>query len=376
MFDWRATPPTWTVLALSTSIAGVLGGGIGGVVGHNHTNDAPPHTVTIGSSATTPASATTPGSGTIAAVAAAILPSVVSIEVHNGANGDTGSGIVLSDAGYILTNNHVVSAAAGGGKLSVVFPDKQSVSADIIGRDTVSDLAVIRVHGVHGLLPARLGSSAALSVGDQVIAVGSPLGLAGTVTSGIISALDRPVQAGDPAGGITDDVIDAIQTDAAINPGNSGGPLVDANGFVIGVDSAIATLSGSQAFDGGQGGSIGLGFAIPIDQAKRISKQIIEQGYSTHAIIGVTLEPQFTGDGARIGNPRGQPAVVPGGPAAKAGLEDGDVVVKVDGQIVTTANELIIAIRKHVPGDRLTLVYVRHGSRHSTVVTLCSARSD
>jgi putative serine protease PepD len=257
-----------------------------------------------------------------------------------------------------------------------VFPDKHTVPAEVIGRDTVSDLAVIRVQGVHGLIPAQLGSSSSLAVGDQVVAVGSPLGLAGTVTSGIISALDRPVQAGDPAGGITDDVIDAIQTDAAINPGNSGGPLVDANGFVIGVDSAIATLSGSQAFDGGQGGSIGLGFAIPIDQAKRISKQIIEQGYSTHAIIGVTLEPQFTGDGARIGNPRGQPAVVPGGPAAKAGLEDGDVVVKVDGQIVTTANELIIAIRKHVPGDRLTLVYVRHGSRHSTVVTLGSARSD
>jgi putative serine protease PepD len=374
--DWREAPPSWTVLALSTAIAGVLGGGIGAIAHGTDDGESAPHTVTLGSASTAPVSAGQSAPGSVAAVAAKILPSVVSIEVKTGQGGDTGSGIVISTAGYVLTNNHVVAAASSGGKLSVVFPDKHTVPAEVIGRDTVSDLAVIRVQGVHGLIPAQLGSSSSLAVGDQVVAVGSPLGLAGTVTSGIISALDRPVQAGDPAGGITDDVIDAIQTDAAINPGNSGGPLVDANGFVIGVDSAIATLSGSQAFDGGQGGSIGLGFAIPIDQAKRISKQIIEQGYSTHAIIGVTLEPQFTGDGARIGNPRGQPAVVPGGPAAKAGLEDGDAVVKVDGQIVTTANELIIAIRKHVPGDRLTLVYVRHGSRHSTVVTLGSARSD
>jgi putative serine protease PepD len=374
MFDGRATPPTWTVLALSTSIAGVLGGGIGGVVGHNHTNDAPPHTVTIGSSATTPASATTPGSGSIAAVAAAILPSVVSIEVRNGASGDTGSGIVLSHAGYILTNNHVVSAAAGGGKLSVVFPDKQSVSADIIGRDTVSDLAVIRVHGVHGLRPARLGSSAALSVGDQVIAVGSPLGLAGTVTSGIISALDRPVEAGDPTG-TTDDVIDAIQTDAAINPGNSGGPLVDMAGSVIGVNSAIATLSDPGSLAGGQGGSIGLGFAIPIDQAKRIVQEIIKNGYATHAIIGVTLDPSYQGQGAKIGNPQGT-AVAPGGPADQAGLRAGDVIVEVDGERVTTADELIVAIRKRSPGTRLTLVYLRGGDRHTTTVVLGSARSD
>ena len=376
MSRWREAPPGWTVLALSTAIAGVLGGGIGGAIAHgNGDGDNGPQRVTIGSS-TSPVSATQPVAGSVAAAAAKILPSVVSIEVKTTGGGDTGSGIVISKSGYVLTNNHVVEPAAGGGKLSVVFPDKHSVSAEIIGRDSVADLAVIRVHGVSGLTAAQLGSSSTLSVGDQVVAVGSPLGLAGTVTSGIISALDRPVAAGDLNGNVND-VIDAIQTDAAINPGNSGGPLVDSAGLVIGINSAIATLSGSQVFDSGQGGSIGLGFAIPIDQAKRIAKQIIEQGYSTHAIIGVRLDASYTGDGARISNPQGDgPAVTPGGPAATAGLRDGDIIVEVNGQKVTTADELIVAIRKHVPGDRLDVVYLRGGSRHSTVVVLGSQRSD
>ena len=364
------------MLALSTAIAAVLGGGIGGAIAHgNSDSDNAPQTVTLGGT-TSPVSATQPVAGSVAAAAAKILPSVVSIEVKTSDGGDTGSGIVISKSGYVLTNNHVVEPATTGGKLHVVFPDKQSVSAEIIGRDSVADLAVIRVTGVRGLIAAQLGSSASLAVGDEVVAVGSPLGLAGTVTSGIVSALDRPVVAGDPTGN-SENVIDAIQTDAAINPGNSGGPLVDATGLVIGVNSAIATLSAGQVFDSGQGGSIGLGFAIPIDQAKRIASQIIENGYSTHAIIGVRLDPNFNGNGARVSNPRGDgPAVTPGGPAARAGLQDGDIIVEVDGQRVTTAEELIVAIRKRVPGDRLTLVYLRGGSRHTTVVTLGSARSD
>jgi putative serine protease PepD len=373
--DWRESPPGWTVLALSTAIAGVLGGGIGAAA-HGDNGNAAPHTVTLGSASTSPISSTQPAAGSVAAVAAKILPSVVSIEVRTGQGGDTGSGIVISAAGYILTNNHVVSDAASGGKVTVDFPDKHSAAATIVGRDTVSDLAVIRVNGVTGLKPAQLGSSSALSVGSQVVAVGSPLGLAGTVTSGIISALDRPVEAGDPTGGNTDDVIDAIQTDAAINPGNSGGPLVDSNGLVIGVNSAIATLSAAPGF-GSQSGSIGLGFAIPIDQAKRIAMQLIQYGYSTHAIIGVSLDPSYTGHGAKIAPPPGgAPAVRPGGPASHAGLEAGDVIVEVDGQVVTTAEELIVAIRKRVPGAHLTLVYMRDGGRHTTVVTLGSARSD
>ena len=376
MTDWREEPPSWTVLALSTAIAGVLGGGIGGAISHdNNDGDAGTRTVTIGSAATTPASASQATPGSVATVAAKILPSVVSIEVKLGNGGDTGSGVVISKSGYVLTNNHVVQPATNGGKLSVIFADKQTVSAEIVGRDVVSDLAVIRVHGVEGLQPAELGTSSSLAVGDQVVAVGSPLGLAGTVTSGIVSALDRPVQAGDLEGN-TDDVIDAIQTDAAINPGNSGGPLVDSDGLVVGINSAIATLSGGQIFDSGQGGNIGLGFAIPIDQAKRIARQLIEQGYSTHAIIGVGLDPTFTGNGAKIGNPQGGQAVVPGGPADHAGLERGDVIVEVNGERITTAEELIVAIRKRVPGVHLTLVYLRDGDRHSAVVTLGSARSD
>ena len=376
MNDWRETPPGWAVLVLSTAIAGVLGGGIGGAIAHdNGDSDAAPRTVTIGSATTTPASAAQATPGSVAAVAAKILPSVVSIEVKLGNGGDTGSGIVISKSGYVLTNNHVVQPATHGGKLSVIFPDKQTVPAEIVGRDVVSDLAVIRVHDVQGLQAADLGSSSSLAVGDQVVAVGSPLGLAGTVTSGIVSALDRPVEAGDLEGN-TDDVIDAIQTDAAINPGNSGGPLVDSDGLVVGINSAIATLSGGQVFDSGQGGNIGLGFAIPIDQAKRIARQLIEQGYSTHAIIGVGLDPTFTGNGARVGNPQGGQAVVPGGPADHAGLQRGDVIVEVNGERITTAEELIVAIRKRVPGARLTLVYLRDGDRHSVVVTLGSARSD
>jgi putative serine protease PepD len=361
-----------SVIAASLLLGGAAG--VGGAAIWTSTHDAPAEsspvlTQTGGSTAQTAAT------GSIEKVAQNVLPSVVMIEVSGPGGSGSGSGIILSGDGKILTNNHVVALAGKSGSLTVSFNDGSHAKAHLLGADPLTDTAVIQAEGVSGLTPATLGHSSSLQVGQSVVAIGSPFGLDATVTSGIVSALDRPVDVGTVSQGNAT-VYPAIQTDAAINPGNSGGPLVDANGFVIGVDSAIATLSGSQAFDGGQGGSIGLGFAIPIDQAKRISKQIIEQGYSTHAIIGVTLEPQFTGDGARIGNPRGQPAVVPGGPAAKAGLEDGDVVVKVDGQIVTTANELIIAIRKHVPGDRLTLVYVRHGSRHSTVVTLGSARSD
>ncbi len=260
--------PGWTVLAVTTGLAAVLGGAVSGlIVDSQHSEPAAPTTVSLGS---TPTSAPVSGrpAGSVAAVADRILPSVVSIEVRTANGGDTGSGIVISAAGYILTNNHVVAAATSGGKLTVVFPDKQKVPAVIVGRDKVSDLAVIQVHNVHGLHAAELGSSASVAVGDPVVAVGSPLGLAGTVTSGIVSALDRPVEASDSEGN-TDDVIDAIQTDAAINPGNSGGPLVNLQGQVIGVNSAIATLAGGLPFSSGQGGNIGLGFAIPIDQAKR-----------------------------------------------------------------------------------------------------------
>ncbi|HET6817488.1 MAG TPA: trypsin-like peptidase domain-containing protein [Mycobacteriales bacterium] len=375
--SWSSTSPSWTMLVLVSAVTAVLGGTIGGLVAHHGSSsaDSAPRTVQLGAPALPVTSSHRPLAAT-AAVAAKILPSVVSIEVRRGSGGDTGSGIVISSSGYILTNNHVVEPALNGGKLSVVFHDKQSVHGEIVGRDKVSDLAVIRVRGVRGLQPAVLGSSSSVAVGDPVIAVGSPLGLAGTVTSGIISALDRPVEAGSVGGTSTEDVIDAIQTDAAINPGNSGGPLVDGRGQVIGVNSAIATLS-ADPIGGGQGGSIGLGFAIPIDQAKRIAQQIITQGYSTHAIIGVRLDAAYDGNGAKIiKGSAGAPGVSPGGPAQRAGLQGGDVIVAVDGEPVTSADELIVAIRRHVPGQRLTVTYLRNGDRHTTVVTLGSAPSD
>jgi putative serine protease PepD len=376
MSERGAPAPTWTMLALTCAVSATLGGVIGGaVVGRDDPATADRRAVQLGATAPPTTAPVSRARGSVAAVAAKILPSVVSIEVKTGDSGDTGSGIVISRDGYILTNNHVVEPATTGGDLSVVLPSKKRVSATIVGRDPVSDLAVIRVHGIRGLPAAVLGASSSLSVGDTVIAVGSPLGLPGTVTEGIVSALDRPVEAGGGSGN-TDDVIDAIQTDAAINPGNSGGPLVDLSGSVVGVNAAIATLSGSDIFGGGgQSGSIGLGFAIPIDQAKRIAGQLISLGYATHAVIGVRLDPSYAGSGARIGAPHGTPAVTAGGPAAKAGLRSGDVIVAVDGVTITSAPELIVAIRKHAPGQRLSVTYLRSGKRHTVTIVLGSQRS-
>jgi putative serine protease PepD len=361
---------------LATAVAAVLGGGISGlIVHHADGSSAAPTRVTLGSPSATGSAVVRRPDGSVAAVAAKILPSVVSLEVRKGTGGDTGTGIIISADGYILTNNHVIAAATAGAHLSVVFSDEHRVAWTVVGHDKINDLAVVRVSNVAGLRAATLGSSSDLAVGDPVIAVGSPLGLAGTVTTGIISALDRPVAAGD-ASGTADDLIDAIQTDAAINPGNSGGPLLDAGGAVIGVNSAIATLSGGDAAGSAQGGNIGLGFAIPIDQAKRIASQIIAQGFATHAVIGVRIDGSFTGDGAQIGDPGHADAVQPDGPAARAGLRPGDVIVAVDGRPVTAAEELIALIRKHAPGERITLTYVRSGHRRTTVVILGSQRSD
>jgi putative serine protease PepD len=369
------------VVAIMALTAAVLGGAIGGLLVRHHDDNQTVGSVTIGS-ASRGHSVVNRAPDSVAAVAAKILPSVVSIEVKTGSGGDTGSGIVLSKAGYIMTNNHVIDAARTGGTLSVILPNKAKVPAKIIGHpDPVDDIAIIKVNGVNGLTPAALGNSNALAVGDPVIAVGSPLGLVGTVTSGIVSALNRPVEAGGEQG-VPEDVIDAIQTDAAINPGNSGGPLVDSAGQVVGVNSAIASLS-TDTIGGSQSGSIGLGFAIPIAEAQRIAEQIISQGFSTHAIIGVSLDATYTGSGARVGVPTGVagstnvgPAVTPGGPAAAVGIRAGDVIVAVDGAKVTTADELIVAIRRHAPGEHLALTYLRGGQRKTVTLTLGSRRSE
>jgi putative serine protease PepD len=371
--------PGWTLLALTAAVAATLGGVVGGVVVHSADGSASPSGARVVQIGALPGSSQVSRNlGSVASVAAKILPSVVSIEVDTpDGGGDTGSGIVISKSGYILTNNHVVAALSTGGTLSVVLPDKQRVRGHIVGHpDRFSDLAVLRVDGVRGLTPAALGASSSLAVGDSVLAVGSPLGLAGTVTEGIVSALDRPVDAGS-GNGNPDDVIDAIQTDAAINPGNSGGPLVDLHGTVVGVNSAIATLSGADVFGGtSQGGNIGVGFAIPIDQARRSAEQIISQGYATHAVIGVRLDPSYAGQGARIGSGGTGAAVTAGGPAARAGLRAGDVITAVDGVVVADALDLVVAIRKHTPGQRLQITFRRSRQPHTVTVVLGSARSD
>ncbi len=340
---------TGKVVALAVA-SGLLAGAVGGIgayaVAENRSSSSltSPGTVLPQSSA----SLSPRSDDSIAAVAAAVLPTVVQITERDGQGGGTGSGFILRQDGYILTNNHVVEGAANGGTLTVTFQDGSAKPAKIVGRDTSYDLAVVKVDAT-GLPASSLGNSDGVVVGDSAIAIGSPLGLEGTVTSGIISALNRPVTAG---GSGESSFISAIQTDAAINPGNSGGPLVDAQGRVVGVNSAIASLGASA---GQQSGSIGLGFAIPINQAKRVAEEIISTGRSTHPVIGVKLSPTYTGPGGQIQE------VTPGGPADKAGLKAGDVLLTVDGRRVADSTELVVAIRAHVPGDTIT-VGVKDGS--------------
>ncbi|MGN6688680.1 MAG: S1C family serine protease, partial [Actinomycetales bacterium] len=307
----------------------------------------------------------------VSALGAHTLRWVFWVMVRTDNGGDTGSGFAISGS-YVLTNNHVVAAAVGGaGTISVDLTDGRSLGATIVGRSQDYDLAVLRL--ADRTLPALpLGNSDEVAVGDTVIAVGSPLGLAGTVTTGIISAENRPVIAGTDE--TSQSYINALQTDAAINPGNSGGPLVDAAGRVIGVNSAIATLG--SGLSGAQAGSIGLGFAIPINQARRIAQAIIDGKPVRYPIIGVSVDQRYDGDGAKVAD-RGAvsgDSVQKGGPADKAGIQPGDVITAVDGRRVTDGPELIVAIRAHVPGDRVTLRLRRPGVGERTVtVTLGSA---
>lgn len=292
----------------------------------------------------------------VAGVAAQVLPSVVSIEVRSAQAEGTGSGFVLRDDGYILTNNHVVAGAGDGGEVVVVFADGSEEPAEVVGRTTAYDLAVLKVDRT-GLTPLVLGDSDEVVVGDPVVAIGAPLGLQGTVTTGIVSALNRPVSAGGGGAQGGTAFINAIQTDAAINPGNSGGPLVDASGQVIGINSAIAQRPGAAA-----SGSIGLGFAIPSNQARRTAEQLIETGSATYPVIGVLLDPQYTGEGVQVATDpqNGVAPVTADGPAQRAGIAPGDVIVAIDGRPVTEADELIVAIRAKAPGDSVTLT-VRTG---------------
>ena len=299
-------------------------------------------------------------SSDVAAIAESVLPSVVSILIEAGNNSGSGSGFIVQSDGYILTNNHVAAPAANGGELTVVFDDGSEAIAKIVGRNTSYDLAVLKVDR-DGLPAAVLGDSSAVRVGEAAIAIGAPLGLNGTVTAGIISSLDRPVTAGG-SGELA--FINAIQTDAAINPGNSGGPLLDDTGRVIGINSAIATLAGSI---GGERGSIGLGFAIPIDTAKRIAEELIATGDSQTPIIGVVLNTTFTGDGAAVSE------ITPGGPAEKAGVRVGDVIIGFNGRQVADSTELVVVIRSYAPGEGVELTFTRNGQSTTVPLTLGSS---
>lgn len=318
---------------------------------------------------TSPASQTPVLDGTVAAAAKKIEPSVVTITVQAGQSGDIGSGVIVDKDGHILTNNHVVEAAAQTGKITVTFNDGSTATATIVGTSPANDLAVIKVDGSKDLQPATFAKSGSLSVGQAVVAAGAPLGLSESITSGIVSNQTRPVRSGSD----NDAVYMAVQTDAAINPGNSGGPLVDLNGSVVGINSSIAGTGSGQGQGQGQAqsGNIGIGFAIPSDVATRVAAEIISTGSSPDTVMGVTVAGSDTADPSAAGVPL--QSVNEGSPAADAGLEAGDVVTKLNDFDVTTADGLIAATRYYAPGTEVTVNYTRNGDSHTTKVTLGSA---
>jgi putative serine protease PepD len=305
----------------------------------------------------------------VTSVASEVLPSVVTIKASGAAGAGTGSGEVIKSDGYILTNNHVISPAANGGKLEVTFSSGTTVPATLVGRDILTDLAVLKVTPPFDLKVIGLGSSASVVVGQPVVALGAPLGLSGTVTSGIVSALNRTVEV--PAENDSSALlVSAVQTDAAINPGNSGGALVNCSGDLIGVPTAGATVPSSTGES--SGGNIGLGFAIPVDLAKTISNELISTGRVTHAFFGLQTVPipQATAKEAGISEGLFVAGVVANGPAAMAGLSQGDVITKLDGNPATTNVQLQELTLTNSPGDKVTVDYVRDGKASTATVTL------
>jgi putative serine protease PepD len=361
-----STPPSgglkhlnWMLVA-AFAIVALIGGVVGGFVGYAlHPSSA--------SAASSTASANS-SSCSIPKIADQVLPSVVTISAKKGDKGGTGSGSIIRSDGYILTNNHVVALAADGGSVSVLFSDGNTVPATITGRDPLTDVAVIKVD--ESKLPAiTLGSSTDLVVGQTTIALGAPLGLSSTVTSGIVSALDRTVAV--PGEGIqTALLIDAIQTDASINPGNSGGALVNCSGQLIGMPSAGASVPTSSGE--ATGGSVGLNFAIPIALASQEADEIISTGKVTHAYFGLTAVPLSPDASLVHGVAEGLlvTGVVPGGPSAAAGLQAGDIITKLNGQSVVSTDELVSLTLSQKPGDKVKVEYVRDGKSHTTTVTL------
>ena len=344
----RGAGPLVAGVAVLALLVGGGAGALGGYLVADNTASAP---VTNALDQPPPAQETTSSpAGSVEAVAEKVLPSVVQLQVQGRSSAGEGSGFVISSDGLILTNNHVVEAAADGGRIEAVFRDGTTATATIVGRDPTSDVAVVKAQDKTGLPVVELGSSEALKVGQGVVAIGSPFQLSGTVTSGIVSSLHRPTRAGGEDGSQAT-VLDAIQTDAAINPGNSGGPLVNMQGQIVGINSAIYSPQSAT----GQGGSVGIGFAIPIDQARRTADEIVKTGKATQTVLGVTVRDGQDG-GALIME------VTPGGAGEKAGLKSGDVVTKLDDRRIESSDALVAAVRSHAPGDKVRLE-LDNGSR-------------
>jgi putative serine protease PepD len=345
----------WVGLALGALVAGAAGGAI---VAASDRDDT---TTVAGAAATCRATS----------IATQGLPSVVKISIQGARAGGTGSGEIIRRDGYILTNNHVISAAANGGSISVLFSDGTSTDAQLVGRDPQTDLAVVKVQGDQSLPVITFGDSARLRTGDDVFALGAPLGFPNTVTRGIVSALERTVEV--PSDGTsTALLVAAVQTDAAINPGNSGGALVDCATRLVGVPTAGAVVPSES---GGSVGNIGIGFAIPSNLAKSVSDEIIASGHVTHSSFGIQVAPLVPAAPGERGTTHGVfvTGVVPGGPSDQAGLQAGDIITGIDGKLVTGAEDVQAVTLTKKPGDKVEVAYERNGARQTTTVTLGTA---
>ncbi|MFF2861720.1 S1C family serine protease [Streptomyces rubiginosohelvolus] len=366
-------------LVAAVAVAALVAGGIGGALGFwaadRNDNGSSGSSTTV-SASDTPKDLKRPA-GTVAGVAAKALPSVVTIDAQGGdGEGGTGTGFVYDKEGHLLTNNHVVASAAESGELSATFSDGKKYAAEVVGRAQGYDVAVLKLKNPpQGLEPLPLGNSESVAVGDSTIAIGAPFGLSNTVTTGIISAKNRPVASGDGQSN-KNSYMSALQTDASINPGNSGGPLLDATGAVIGINSAIQSTGGGLGQS--QAGSIGLGFAIPINQAKNVAEQLIKTGKPVYPVIGATVTMEEKTGGAAISaeGAGGTPAVTPNGPAAKAGLKAGDVITKFNDTVIDSGPTLIGEIWTRKPGEKVTLTYEREGKEATAEVTLGQREGD
>ncbi len=372
------TPPRRGRTGFAAAVVGaslLVGGaaGVGGAAAWNAYDDPTLSSSASPSDRTTSEVVSTPDAdapaGSVEEVAASVLPSVVKLDVSGAQGAGSGSGIILSSDGQILTNDHVAEVAGDDGEITVSFNDGTKASAKVLGTDPLTDTAVLQAEGVSGLTPASIGKSANLDVGEQVVAIGSPFGLESTVTSGIVSALDRPVDVGSDGEG-NSTTYPAIQTDAAINPGNSGGPLVDMDGNVIGINSSIRTASTGVVQE--ESGSIGLGFAIPIDSVLPIVEQLAAGETPTHARLGITVSDVADSTGAEVVEGAQIKEITDGSAAGSAGLGAGDVITKVDDRLISSADGLVATIRSYRPGDEVKVTYVRDGESATTTLTLDS----